>query len=101
MQSGTRLIKIFISHLASFHIVRRSDFRKYDGKPFPGIDALLKGIAENVHEVNPINENAQPTLTQALLSAHLNADLQCHSVKRKRNDPNTPQNFNEACQFRG
>ncbi len=37
--------------------------------------------------------------TQDLLSVHLNAELQCLSVKKKRVDPNTPRNFNEACKF--
>ncbi len=40
MESDTRIIKVFFPHKKPFKIIRLTDFRKYEGDPLPGVEAL-------------------------------------------------------------
>lgn len=54
MESNTRLIKVFVSHLKSFRVVRISGFRKYKGTPLPVVEDLLDVTAKQVEKESSV-----------------------------------------------
>ena len=107
MVSDTALIQVYIPQTKSIKNVRRTDFRKYDGTPLPGVEALLDGIARQVEiEATSSDDNAAKLdeysahLTNAFVKNH-SLLANCNATKKKKFDPNVPRLFSEACQFPG
>ncbi len=102
MESDTRLIKVFFPLTKSFKIIRRTDFRKYEGDPLPGVEALLDGIARQVEAEERLQTetNAEAMLIQSFMATNITNALYLAS-KKKRIDPNVPSNFDEACEYAG
>ncbi len=94
MESEASLIKVFIPNKKSFKIIRRTDFRKYEGDPLPGVEALLDGIAKQVLAEERLQKvtNAKAMLTQAFMATHITSAL-CLASKKKLIDPNVPFNL--------
>ncbi len=102
MNSHTGFIKVFIPHTKSFKIIRRTDFRKYEGDPLPGVEALLNGIAKQIEVEQRLQKeiNAEAMLIQAFMDTHITNALSLIS-KTNPIDPNLPSNFVKACEYSG
>ncbi len=102
MESYTGLTRVIVSYTKSFKIILRTDFRKHEGDPAPGVEAVLDGISKQVEVEERLRKetNAEAMIIQEFMTTHITNAL-CLAFKKKRIDPNVPSNFDEACEHPG
>ena len=103
VQSDTRLYRVYIPEDKGVKVIRRGDFHQSNDQRLPGVDSLLDGLSRQSsieamegHNATPDAESHLLTLTTSIFEANPSMAL-----PPKANDiPDTPRNFEEACQSR-